>query len=94
MQKKYLIELLTFNEIDERNFKHLLVRFENKIKKLENAEDLVISDSDNYTYNFFEKRTNIFRRPKESDRFIRNRARKITIKKVLKELNLLKKIDF
>jgi hypothetical protein len=55
MQKKYLIELLTFNEIDERNFKHLLVRFENKIKKLENAEDLVISDSDNYTYNFFEK---------------------------------------
>lgn len=94
MQKKYLIELLTFNEIDERNFKHLLVRFENKIKKLENAEDLVISDSDNYTYNFFEKWTNIFRRPKESDRFIRNRARKITIKKVLKELNLLKKIDF
>lgn len=94
MQKKYLIELLTFNEIDERNFKHLLVRFEDKIRKLESAEDFIISESDNYTYNIFEKITNLFRKTKESDKFIRNRARKITIKKALKELKNLKKVDF
>lgn len=94
IQKKYLIELLTFNEIDERNFKYLLVRFEHKIKKLETAEDLIISENDNYNLNIFEKILMLSRIEKESDKFIRFRARKITIKKALKELEKLKEIDF
>jgi hypothetical protein len=35
MQKIFLIELLTYNEIDEKNFKYLLNRIEDKWDRLE-----------------------------------------------------------
>jgi hypothetical protein len=35
MQKIFLIELLTYNEIDEKNFKYLLNRIEEKSTNLE-----------------------------------------------------------
>ncbi|MDD4151109.1 MAG: sodium:proton antiporter [Candidatus Gracilibacteria bacterium] len=94
IQKKYLIELLTYNEIDENNFKYLLIRIEEKIRKLETSEDYIVSLEDNYKYNIFEKITNFFRNKTENDSFIRNRSRGITIKKAIKELREMKKVDF
>lgn len=94
IQKKYLIELLTYNEIDENNFKFLLIRIEDKIRKLETSEDYIVSLEDNYKYNIFEKITNFFRKKTENDSFIRNRSRWITIKKAIKEIRELKKVDF
>lgn len=94
IQKKYLIELLTYNEIDENNFKYLLIRIEDKIRKLEFSQNYIVSLEDNYEYNIFEKFTNTFRKRTESDYFIRNRSRGITIKKAIKELREMKKIDF
>lgn len=94
IQKKYLIELLTYNEIDENNFKYLLIRIEEKIRKLETSEDYIVSLEDNYKYNIFEKITNFFRNKTENDSFIRNRSRWITIKKAIKELREMKKVDF
>ena len=76
------------------NFKYLIVRLDDKIRKLENSEDYIVNLEDNYIYNIFEKFTNKFRKRTENDFFIRNRSRWITIKRAIKELREMKKNRF
>lgn len=94
MQKIFLIELLTYNEIDEKNFKYLLNRIEDKWDRLEYWIINIIILDDDYKENFLERFHNIFVKSRENDFFIRNRSQKIIIWKVIKELKEIKKIDF
>lgn len=94
IQKKYLIELLTYDEIDEKNFKFLLVRIQDKIRKLENWSIKIIDLEDNYKYNLFEKIALKFIKNKKSDTYIRKRSTRICIWKAMNELKIMKKIDF
>jgi len=92
--KKYLIELLTYNEIDEKNFKYLLVRIQEKMRNINDWNTKIVDLDDNYLYNIFEKRALLFIRTKKSDFYIRDRSLRICISKVTEELNNMKKIDF
>lgn len=94
IQKKFLIELLTYNEIDEKNFKFLLVRIQAKLRKLENGSIKVIDFEDDYVLNIFEKIALFFQKKKKSDDYIRKRSTRICIWKALNELKGMKKIDF
>lgn len=94
IQKIFLIELLTYNEIDERNFKYLLNRIEDKQTKLEMWLANFINLEDDYEDNFLENMNNIFTFQKDTDFFVRNRAKTLIIMKTIKELKLLKEFDF
>lgn len=94
IQKKYLIELLTYNEIDEKNFKYLLVRIQDKMRKLESWSKQIIDLRDEYNYNIFEKIALLFVKNKKTDTYVRKRSLRISIWRVLKELKEMKKIDF
>jgi hypothetical protein len=94
MQKIFLIELLTYNEIDEKNFKYLLNRIEEKSLNLEYGITKIVNLEDNYHENFLEKINNIFVKSKSTDFFIRNRSQTVVIAKVIKELKTIKEIDF
>ncbi len=94
IQKKYLIELLTYNEIDEKNFKYLLVRIQDKMRKLENWSKKIIDLRDDYRNNIFEKFALKFIKRRKTDTYIRKRSLRISVWRVLNELKEMKKIDF
>lgn len=94
IQKKYLIELLTYNEIDEKNFKILLVRIQDKMRKLESGKMRIIDLVDDYQENLFEKIALSFIKQKKSDIYIRKRTTRIYIWKSINELKEMRKIDF
>lgn len=94
IQKIFLIELLTYNEIEERNFKYLLNRIEEKQTKLEMWTMNFISLEDDYENNFLENINDILTIKKNTDFFVRNRAQTIVIMKTLKEIKALKDFDF
>lgn len=89
-----LIELLTYNEVDEKNFKHLLVRIQEKMRKLEYGTIKIVNFEDNYQYNIFEKVALFFHKKKKSDTYIRKRTIRICIWRALNELKIMKEIDF
>lgn len=94
IQKRYLIELLTYNEIDEKNFKILLVRIQDKMRKLESGKMRIIHLVDDYKENIFEKIALRFIKQKKSDIYVRKRTTRIYIWKSLNELKEMRKIDF
>ena len=94
IQRKYLIDLFNYAEIDENNFKFLLNRIESKIRKLEDWDILIVNFDWKYKYNIFEKFTNLFIKIKPEDEYIRNRSQAITLWKVIKELKEISLVDF
>lgn len=94
VQKNYLIELLTYNEIDEHNFKHLINRIEHMTKKYIMKEKYILDFDDDYIPNIFEKITDIVWEHNPTDIYVKKRSLRISLWKVLKELKELKKIDF
>ncbi|MDD5770035.1 MAG: cation:proton antiporter [Candidatus Gracilibacteria bacterium] len=94
IQKKYLIELLTYNEIDEKNFKYLLVRIEEKIRKLEEGNIKILDLKDDYEINILEKFVLFFIKKNPSNEYVKNRSLRICIFRALSELKNMKKIDF
>lgn len=94
MVKKYLLELLTYNELDERNFKLILIKIQDKMRKLELKEATILNLKDDYEWNIFEKIWIFLMRKKKSDQYIRNRALRICIGRVIEELSNMRKIDF
>ncbi len=98
VEKKYLKELFEYNEIKEHNFKFILRKINRQIERLENWDKQFSKDFDtNYNdYDIFEKLSE-FLAPKQKDhinKYMRNRARTIITRKVIKELELLLNIDF
>jgi hypothetical protein len=98
IEKNYLKELFEYNEVKELNFKYILRKINRQIERLEKGGFQFSKELDSKTekYDIFEKLINKIR-PKEKDhinKYRRNRARVIITRWVIKELNILKEINF
>jgi len=95
IEKDYLKELFEYNEVQEHNFKYILRKINRQVERLEDWKNQ-FSDKNDSQYDIFEKFINVFT-PKEKDhinKYRRNRARVILTRRVIKELNNLKEVDF
>lgn len=97
IEKQYLKELFYYNEIDEKNFRYILRRIEKQIERLENWKEQFSSFCNStIKYDIFQSIL-VKKYLKEStyiDAYIRNRARVVITRKVIKELKNLSEIDF
>ena len=96
VEKKYLKELFEYNEIKEHNFKIILRKITRQVERLEAWKNQFSKANSEKDYDIFEKLILKFN-PKQDDhinKYMRNRARVITTRKVIKELNELLNIDF
>lgn len=97
IEKQYLKELFFYNEIDERNFKYILRKIEKQMERIENeSPQLRKFTKGDMDYDIFSKfAIKTFRNYSSvMDSYIRNRARVIITRKVIKELRALSLIDF
>lgn len=97
IEKQYLKELFYYNEIDEKNFKYILRRIEKQVERLESwKEQLSSFCNSTLSYDIFQ--SILVKKYLQSatylDVYIRNRARVIITRKVIKELNNLSETDF
>lgn len=97
IEKQYLKSLFFYNEIDERNFKYILRKIEKQMERIENENPQLRKFSKwEMDYDFFSRCA--IRSFKDStsvvDMYIRNRARVIITRKVIKELKALSEIEF
>jgi len=97
IEKKNLKILFEHNEISEKNFNFIYSKINNQKERLEAWETQFRSDNTSEcNKDIFEKFINLFREKDNSDeqKYIRNRARVIITRRVIKELEELLKIDF
>ena len=97
IEKQYLKNLFFYNEIDEHNFKYILRKIEKQMERIENDHSQLrkISNMRNDYDIFSNFITWIYKRNStDLDAYIRNRARVIITRKVIKELRVLAEIDF
>ncbi|MDD3303059.1 MAG: cation:proton antiporter, partial [Candidatus Gracilibacteria bacterium] len=98
IEKQYLKELFHYNEIDEKNFKYIIRKINRQIERLESGNNQLskIKDITQKDYDIFEKIILKLDKDINSDvnLYIRNRAKIVITRKVIKELNELKNIDF
>lgn len=98
IEKQYLKELFHYNEIDENNFKFILRKINRQIERIESGNEQLskVKDINKKDYDIFEKILTKFDSEIKSDLnlYIRNRTKTVITRKVIKELNELKNIDF
>lgn len=97
IEKQYLKDMFLYNEIDERNFKYILRKIEKQMERVEceNPQLSSISCRTN-DYDIFGKIALKLHKDSSNpiDVYIRNRARVVITRKVIKELKVLKEVDF
>ncbi len=95
IEKRYLKELFSVNEINEKAFKMILWKINRQIDRIEEWNEQISSNSKN-EFDFFEWLIFKFgtKVDKSIDKYIMYRTRMIICRKVIKELNDLKKIEF
>ncbi len=97
IEKQYLKDLFFYNEIDEHNFKYIFRKIEKQMERVEHDDSQLRKISKKWNdYDIF---TRFFvglykNKSTDLDAYIRNRARVIITRKVIKELKLLWEIDF
>ncbi len=97
MEKQYLQNLFNYNEIDEANFKFILWKIKRQKDRLEFwKKQFKKLAEDDKQLDIFEKRSenNKLKKKDIIDKFVRNRAKEIITRKVIKELNQISHIDF
>ena len=97
IEKQYLKNLFFYNEIDEHNFKYILRKIEKQMERVEHEDSQLrkISHKENDYDIFSNFVTWIYKKNStDLDAYIRNRARVIITRKVIKELRVLSEIDF
>lgn len=96
IEKQYLKNLFFYNEIDEHNFKYIIRKIEKQMERIEHNHSQLrqISDKAN-DYDIFSRFiSSIFvRKSTDLDAYIRNRARVIITRKVIKELRALSETE-
>lgn len=97
IEKQYLKDLFLYNEIDERNFKYIFRKIEKQMERVETDSPQLrkISNIPD-DYDIFSRFAIKMYKNSSSpvDTYIRNRARVIITRKVIKELRQLSEIDF
>ena len=97
IEKQYLKDLFTYNEIWEENFKFILNKIDRQIERIDSHKPQLRSiANDKIDFDVYQKLVNNFRFSDDSyiDKYIRNRTKAIITRKVIKELKELSKIDF
>lgn len=97
IEKQYLKNLFMYNEIWERNFKFILNKINRQIERIESWKPQLKSIADDkIDYDAYQKLAKRFSFDKESyiDKYIRNRAKAIITRKVIKEMKILAEFDF
>lgn len=97
IEKENLRNLFYYNEIDEHNFKYIIRKIDRQIERIEQDYSQLKYISDRkWDYDIFSKIIFLIfkRKSTELDAYIRNRARVIITRKVIKELRVLKEIEF
>lgn len=95
IEKRHLKELFAYNEIDEHNFKHILHKISRQIERIETNQAQIKTLEEKNMYDIYEKIALKFQKEYTYiDEYIRNRAKLIITRKVIKELHELKEIDF
>lgn len=94
VEKKSLKEMFLWNEIGEKNFRYILRKIEKQIDRLSSWKEQLRKEK-KVDYDIFQKIA--IKSYKEKDTpaeiFIRNRTKKVIIKRVLIELDELSKLD-
>lgn len=96
IEKQYLKELFYYNEIDEKNFKHILRKIERQIERLEEwKEQLKNISQSKIDYDIFTKFMIKLHNDKSYfvDKYIIYRTRAIVTRKVIKDLKSMKDTD-
>lgn len=96
IEKQYLKELFYYNEIDEKNFKHILRKIERQIERLEEwKEQLKNISQSKIDYDIFTKFMIKLHNDKSDfvDKYIIYRTRAIVTRKVIKDLKSMKDTD-
>ncbi len=98
IEKQYLKELFFYNEINEINFKYIIRKINRQIERLELWDEQLskVKDINYKDYDIFEKLISKFDHKIWSDvnLYLRNRTKIVITRKVIKELEELKNIDF
>lgn len=96
IEKQYLKELFYYNEIDEKNFKHIFRKIERQIERLEEwKEQLKNISQSKIDYDIFTKFMIKLHNDKSDfvDKYIIYRTRAIVTRKVIKDLKSMKDTD-
>jgi monovalent cation:H+ antiporter, CPA1 family len=97
IEKQHLKDLFSYNEIDEKNFKYILRKIEKQVELLDSESSRLVkipSEEDNYDI-FSKLAIKLYTNSSSIvDTYIRNRARVIITRKVIKDLRELWGIDF
>lgn len=97
IEKQYLKDLFTHNEIWEKNFKYILNKINRQIERLESGKSQLKEFADDIIEpDIFQKLISIFAHHEKSfvDDYVINRTKSIITRKVIKELKKLSEIDF
>ncbi len=97
IEKQYLKDLFSYNEISESNFKYILSKINRQIERLETWKpQLKEIEKEKIQRDFFEKLVDFFSLKTNTykDKYSINRAKAVITRKVIKELKILSEIDF
>ncbi len=97
IEKQYLQNLFNYNEIDEKNFIVILAKIKRQKDRLEfwQRQFKKVAEEDKWLDIFEKISKNIRLKNKDIiDRYVRNRAKEIITRKVIKELKQISHIDF
>lgn len=97
IEKQYLKDLFSYNEIEEKNFKYILNKINRQIERLEWGKPQLKDIADEkVTLDFFQKLVAFFWNQKNNfiDNYVINRTKAIITRKVIKELKILSEINF
>ena len=97
IEKQYLKDLYHYHEVDEYNFKIILNKIIRQIERIEQGLPQIKTEREAKTeLNIFERFMEYMHGDRDSfvDVYMRNRTRVIITRKVMKELEHLKSIDF
>lgn len=97
IEKQYLKELFLYNEIDEKNFKHILNKITRQVERLEAWEPQLKDIAEiPQEYDIFQKALKRISHNSLdfTDMYIKNRTKVVITRKVIKELEQLRSINF
>ncbi|MBW7954675.1 sodium:proton antiporter [Candidatus Gracilibacteria bacterium] len=97
IEKQYLKDLFSYNEIEEKNFKYILNKINRQIERLELGKPQLKDIADEkISLDFFQKLVEFFSNEKNNfiDNYVINRTKAIITRKVIKELKMLSEINF
>jgi len=94
VEKQYLKNLFTYNEIPRDSFTYILKKITRQIERVSVGKSQLKSESEKNEIDIFEKLTSSSAKPHFSDLYIRHRTQAIITRKVIKDIRQVRSVDF